>query len=368
MNPPPPRAARAAFSPRGRRLLCAGLASLLAGPMGSRPMPATAAPAAAPASDPARAEALQLVRDGARLFDAGKYTAALQKFEAAYARFPSPKIQFNIGQASRKLHQPVKSTIAFEAFLRGVAQPTADDRAEAEAAIREMAAGVGRLEIATQPPGASVNLDGAALGLTPLQAPVVVAPGPHDLSLEQAGHQPLRERIVVRGAESKRIDRTLLAQAPPSAAPPPALASPPPPLTGARPPLTPLSWPAPPAGSAAPALLPPTVDLTAAPRSGRRPLVGKVLLGAGLAFATGAVALLIASWSKYNTAKDNQKCGYCVDEADAVDARALWSKVLFGAAGVAGITGATLILLPPAGADAAPAGRAPVSFGFAGHY
>jgi hypothetical protein len=352
----------AGISP-GFRLLCAGLAALLAGPIASRPGLAAPAPApAAPAADPARAEALRLVREGAQLFDRGRFAGALEKFEAAYQRFASPKIQFNIGQAARKLRQSVKSTLAFEAFLRGVEQPTPEDRAEAEAALREMAAAVARLEIAVQPAGASVRLDGSPLGTTPLPAAAVVAPGAHEIVVEHAGHQPLREAIAVRGGETKRIERTL-----PSSAPPTATVTAPTVATNPSFPPAPPAWSPPPPGAPVPPAQPAALDLTASAQPSQRPLVGKILLGAGLAFAAGAVALLISARSKADAA-EAAGCGPCEDEANAIDTRSTWSKVLFGAAGAAGIAGTTLILLPRRTSEPGRPALGQVSLGFAGKF
>jgi tetratricopeptide (TPR) repeat protein len=46
----------------------------------------------------AREQARALLKQGNELLDKGNYLEALQRFEAAYAAFPSPKLLFNIAQ------------------------------------------------------------------------------------------------------------------------------------------------------------------------------------------------------------------------------------------------------------------------------
>ncbi len=57
---------------------------------------------------------------------------------------------------------------------------------------------IGRLAIQTEPPGASVSLDGTPIGRSPIFDREVAA-GPHTLQVEMPGHEPLREPITVEG-------------------------------------------------------------------------------------------------------------------------------------------------------------------------
>jgi len=45
----------------------------------------------------AKAQAQALLSEGTRLYGEGDVAGALEKFQAAYAAFPSPKLMFNIG-------------------------------------------------------------------------------------------------------------------------------------------------------------------------------------------------------------------------------------------------------------------------------
>src|SRR5512140_3382498 len=64
-----------------------------------------------------KAKARGLLSEGSAIYKKGDYAGALEKFEAAYAAYPSPKLWFNIGQVNRDLGRPVESLEAFEKFL-----------------------------------------------------------------------------------------------------------------------------------------------------------------------------------------------------------------------------------------------------------
>ena len=84
-------------------------------------------------------------------------------------------------------------------------------------------------------------------------------------------------------------------------------------------------------------------------------MLGATLLAASAGFAVGGAVLLGASWLRFNDAKDSGCNRNCGEAADQVAARALWSKILFGAAAVSGAGAATVFLAFP---DEAPSRQA----------
>jgi hypothetical protein len=82
-------------------------------------------------------------------------------------------------------------------------------------------------------------------------------------------------------------------------------------------------------------------------RTGSGKLIGGALLGAAALLGAGGGALLASSWSEYRRGK-RENCPYfynCAQIADRVEARALWAKILFGAAAATGIAGGTVLVL-----------------------
>lgn len=69
------------------------------------PTPALAGPAAAPAEDEKLAEAKRLFDAGSQDYNLGNFSAAIEKFEAAYGLTRATPLLYNIAQAYTRLHE-----------------------------------------------------------------------------------------------------------------------------------------------------------------------------------------------------------------------------------------------------------------------
>jgi len=196
---------------------------------------ASSAPAQAGAdADKARASAL--TREGARAYQAGDYATALTRFQEAYAVFPSPRLLFNLGQSFGRAGRYVEATESFERFLASAGSAPASARGEAERSLDQMRDRVAHIEVAANVTAAEVSIDGQSRGLTPLARPVLVAPGPHQVTVQKAGAERFQRQVQVVGGTIARVDVELHF---PTLAPPPqpaaamptgvVLAQPPPP-------------------------------------------------------------------------------------------------------------------------------------------
>lgn len=161
-------------------------------------------------SDDKRDRARELAREAAALFQAGNRRAAVAKFEEAYAVFPTPALLYNIGKAYAGLSDHVRAHRALSQFLRETNESLVDDdrRAEARAILDDLAPHVGVATI-TAPAfaGATLHLDGVALGVAPLPGPLAVTPGVHEFTAHRADHLVARKRVTVLGGG--RLDITL---------------------------------------------------------------------------------------------------------------------------------------------------------------
>jgi tetratricopeptide (TPR) repeat protein len=120
-----------------------------------------AAPAVVEAQDArvlsgdAEAQARREYEAGRRLYEAGQYREAIERFAAGYALAPRPIFLLNIGQAHRQLFEPARARESYAAFL---AQAPADDpaRPEVEELVREIDASLSARAapaiVATAPP------------------------------------------------------------------------------------------------------------------------------------------------------------------------------------------------------------------------
>ena len=112
-----------------------------------------------PASPDEKARAQVLLKEGAKLYEKGALAPALEKFNQAYAEYPSPKLLFNIGQASRDLGRLAEAMSAFERFLTEATDAPADMTTEAKKSVAELEGKLGKLRIQCAKPGAEVSVE-----------------------------------------------------------------------------------------------------------------------------------------------------------------------------------------------------------------
>ena len=144
-----------------------------------------------------KAKAQELLSDGAAMYDKGNYTGALEKFNAAYTAYSSPKIWFDIGQANRDLGRPVEALEAFQKFLDGAPKASPEDRADAQSSVAELQKRLGQLTIACDMAGMQISIDGKPLGPAPIAKPIWAVPGWHQVTAIQKGVAPAVESVEV---------------------------------------------------------------------------------------------------------------------------------------------------------------------------
>jgi len=87
------------------------------------------------------------------------------------------------------------------------AQADAKAQAQAPAAVPDATAKP-TLEVASRPSGARVFIDGAPAGTTPLTT-TSIAPGPHAVRLELAGHRPWTTSVTLERGRRTRVAGSL---------------------------------------------------------------------------------------------------------------------------------------------------------------
>jgi tetratricopeptide (TPR) repeat protein len=165
---------------------------MLSGALGS------ASPASAQSQD-ARSAAHALAQEGAQLYGKGDFQGALDRFKQAYQQFPSPKLFFNLGQAFRGLSRNPEALEAFERFLAEAKDASPNYRKQATAQVAELGAKLTRVAVACNRPGAVVTIDRNKQGTIPLEKPVAVEPGAHQLTLAWEGETKSVEFTAVAG-------------------------------------------------------------------------------------------------------------------------------------------------------------------------
>lgn len=165
--------------------------------------------ATTPVSAKDKATARALLREGTRLFNKGKHQDALDRFNRAYALFPSPKLLYNIAQAHQELGHPVEALTAFEGFLAQVQRPPARLAADVRRSVAGLQAQLAELQIQVDVAGAELSLDGRPLGVAPLPDSVWVTPGAHEIAARKHGFLPAKKAIDARAGGAQQVAITL---------------------------------------------------------------------------------------------------------------------------------------------------------------
>jgi tetratricopeptide (TPR) repeat protein len=182
-------------------------------------------------ADSPRERAAQLLRAGNQLHDRGDYPGALQKYREAKNLYPSFKIDFNIGITLDAMGRSIEAAELLDRFLRRAA--SAADPAIVSAARRRLEGlrhRLASLSVRCALRGATVAVNRAPVGQTPLDGPIFVQPGAHRLEVRADGHEPFDSTFTLERGTDREIVVALRALA----------LAPLQPLPPARPPATPI--------------------------------------------------------------------------------------------------------------------------------
>jgi hypothetical protein len=216
-----------------------------------------------------KAKAKALLAEGLTANRQGQHGLALEKFQAAYAAYPSPKLWFNIGQVEIALDHPVAAIEAFEKFLALVPAAQPDEKKVAKSAVDQLGKKLGRLQLRCETTGAEVAVDGKTVGKLPLPGPLWAAPGSHQVSVTHEGFAPATETVETTAGAMTLVVIRLVPNAPQVPAMPPPASEPAPEAPVPEVPASPASIP-PPAFVPAP-VPPPALDLSAQPAATEAP-------------------------------------------------------------------------------------------------
>ena len=304
------------------------------------------ASAQAPGDEATRVSARQLGDEGTKLFDAGDYAGALDRFQRADALVPRQTLGLRVARCLVKLG---RLNQAYERYVAVARMPVAaglepdvvalqtDAKTKAEA---EGAALSGRIpslviEVKNAAAQASVTIDGAVVPAALLGVKRAVDPGSHTV-VATSGGNTLTRAVVIKEGETLPVVLSFEPGAA-SAVPVGPIAAPPPPV-------------------AAP-VAPPTPD---APRSSAQRVSGIALLalgGVGIVVGAGAGGAAIAQKSTLSgTCGSNLQCMPAQwSDADAYNRLRTISTVgLTAGAGLAVLGGVLLLTAPKSAPPPAP--------------
>jgi tetratricopeptide (TPR) repeat protein len=254
-------------------------------------------------------------QQGVELYRNERYVDAVALFLEADALSPSAALSFNIARAYEKLADDAATLRWYRNYLR--LNPAAPNGAEVRQDIQALSLslakkGIQQITVLSTPSGATVAIDGQALGVSPLT--VELKPGAHHALVTLRGFNDA-QRDFTLGAPTP-MDLPIDLEPAPATAPPLASTEP----TGGR--------------------------TTAAPEGrGRRFGVAPyITLGAGALALGGALYFEVSRRSAQNAARDDVTQLAKQDDLNAMNSRQTAARVMLGVGGVLVATGATLLV------------------------
>ena len=148
-------------------------------------------------------------------YERKRFPDAAREFEEAYRLSGRPDLLFNMGKAYDGAGDHARALAAWRSWLEAVpaGSPTKEDAAGGRAEVLDRVAQlehlVGRLSITANLDGASVDLDGVRVGLTPLQHALELNPGAHHVEVAKEGFRTFRRDVVATPGGALTVDAQL---------------------------------------------------------------------------------------------------------------------------------------------------------------
>ena len=156
---------------------------------------------AGPPADDTQAKAREHYSNGKALYEKGSYADAMAEFQTAYDLKPHPSVLKSIAECKVQMGDLPGAIAMFEKYL---ADPTSTKKEDVQAKLTELKAMMARVEITSDPAGASLLVDGAATDkVTP--AAIDLSPGEHHVVLNVDGYQPLEKSLTLAKGEQGKI-------------------------------------------------------------------------------------------------------------------------------------------------------------------
>jgi hypothetical protein len=272
--------------------------------------------------DPKRAEARKNYAEAEAKFQSGDFDAAYGLYKAANDAVPAPQTLYKMALCLDKQDKAADALAAYNTFL--AASPPASMEAkvtESQARVTDLRKKAPAIvKVNSDPPGASVSLDGVAqMGTAPLD--VKVTPGTHKVRVTMPGYDAFEKELTVEpGAADMKVDALLLKSVPIPEAPPPVVET------------KPIEKP-----------------VEVAPEKHSNAAAFVVIGVAGAGAVVGGVFGVKALQGK----SDFNKGQKTTEKADQVEKYALIADMALGAAITLGVTG-TVLLLTSGGSDEKP--------------
>lgn len=143
---------------------------------------------------------------GVELFQEGNSEGSLVEFQKAYDLNPSYKIKYNIGQVLAEMDRWDEAYQWFYEYLEeGDTEITADRRAEVEAELHKLDGRIGWVLVTGDSKGAEIAVDGTIRATTPMDKPILLIVGVHNLEFYSQGQSQMKRQVVVTAGNTTNV-------------------------------------------------------------------------------------------------------------------------------------------------------------------
>lgn len=162
-----------------------------------------------------RLRAKQLYEEGLAAYHAGHYSDAIDQLLAADKTLPNAAFSYNIALVYEAMGDQRSALRWLRGYLRQKGEGA--DEAETLAKVRSLEAelqarGLQQLTVLSKPVGATLKVDGAALGVTPFTTELT--PGSHQITVTLDGFQNQQRLVELRPDRSMDVEVELVASPP----------------------------------------------------------------------------------------------------------------------------------------------------------
>lgn len=156
-------------------------------------------------------KAMALFEKGLKFLEEGKFEPALIEFEEAYKISPNPLVLFNIATCLKESSSYVEASKAFKKFLADAGESAKEDLIEeATKAVSELETYIGYLSIECDPPGGEVFVDGSPAGILPLDQPVALDIGKHNVTIMKENYEIFKRTTGIRSGAQETLKALLV--------------------------------------------------------------------------------------------------------------------------------------------------------------
>lgn len=199
--------------------------------------PAAPAQPTTPAAPAKPADPKALLTSADKKLKDGDAAGALADYEASNAAKASPEAQRGIAASLDALGRYQEAVTAYDKFI-AANPPTMKQQVEdAKKRVEEIKAMPAKVNVVTNPTGASITVDDAQAPLAETTPAVIdLPPGKHTVKVALEGYEPQEKEIEVSYGEKPKLEIELVKKAEPPPPPPPVATETPPPATPPPPP------------------------------------------------------------------------------------------------------------------------------------